>query len=103
MIPAHQRPGARVRYNYTDGPVPAGTLGTVLGFLPRSQQAQIRWDDDTVSNHTPDEYDVVPHGTSLVPPRFTHTGVGEARRRREIDVHDQKSDGHVCFSGDYEF
>lgn|GEM_PF-6582937 len=61
--PAHQRPGARVRYNYTDGPVPAGTLGTILGFLPRSQQAQIRWDDDTVNNHTPDEYDVVPRGT----------------------------------------
>src|ERR1700677_2265760 len=62
MIPAHQQPGARVRYNYTDGPVPAGTLGTILGFLGRSQQAQIRWDDATVNNHTPDEYDVVPRG-----------------------------------------
>ena len=61
--PAFKRPGSRVRYNYTDGPVSAGTPGTVLGFLPRSQQAQIRWDDETVSNHTPDEYDVVSRGT----------------------------------------
>ena len=61
--PAYQRPGARVRYNYTDGPIPPGTLGTVLGFLHRSQQAQIRWDDDSISAHTPDEYDVVSRGT----------------------------------------
>jgi hypothetical protein len=73
--PAHQRPGARVRYNYTDGPVPAGTLGTILGFLGRSQQAQIRWDDESVSAHTPDEYDVVPRGA--------RRAVGEARRGKK--------------------
>lgn len=57
--PSFKHPGTRVKYNYKDGPVPAGTLGKILGFLPRSYQAQIRWDDETVSNHTPDEYDVV--------------------------------------------
>jgi hypothetical protein len=61
--PAFKRLGARVRYNYTDGPVPSGTQGTILGFLNRSQQAQIRWDNETVSNHTPDEYDPI-HGHS---------------------------------------
>jgi|SRR5580692_5773417 hypothetical protein len=75
-MPRHQQPGARVRYNYTDDPVPAGTLGTVLGFLGRSQQAQIRWDDDTVSNHTPDEYDAVSRGTG-------RTVVGAARRSKK--------------------
>ena len=60
--PAFKRVGARVKYNYTDGPVPPGTLGTIVGFLPRSYQAQIRWDDESVSNHTPDEYDVVKGG-----------------------------------------
>lgn len=74
--PTFKRPGARVRYNYTDGPVPAGTLGTVLGFLGRSQQAQIRWDDETVSAHTPDEFDVVPRGTR-------RAVVGMARRGKK--------------------
>ena len=78
--PAFKRPGSRVRYNYTDGPVPAGTLGTVLGFLGRSQQAQIRWDDETVSVHTPDEFDVVPRGTRRVAQRNRHTA-NEARRQ----------------------
>ena len=57
--PSFKRVGARVKYNYTDGPIPAGMLGTIIGFLPRSYQAQIRWDNETVSNHTPDEYDVI--------------------------------------------
>lgn len=74
--PTFKRPGSRVRYNYTDGPVPAGTLGTVLGFLGRSQQAQIRWDDETVSAHTPDEFDVVPRGTR-------RAVVGMARRGKK--------------------
>jgi len=58
-VPSFKRVGARVRYIYTDGPVPPGTPGTILGFLPRSYQAQIRWDNEVVSNHTPDEYDVI--------------------------------------------
>jgi hypothetical protein len=57
--PSFKRPGARVKYNYTDGPIPPGTMGTIIGFLPKSYQAQIRWDNDSVSNHTPDEYDVI--------------------------------------------
>jgi hypothetical protein len=73
--PRHQQPGARVRYSYTDGPIPAGTLGTVLGFLGRSQQAQIRWDDDSISAHTPDEYDVVS--------RAARRTVGAARRGKK--------------------
>lgn len=64
--PSFKRPGARVQYNYTDGPIPPGTQGTIIGFLPRSYQAQIRWDDESVSNHTPDEYDVVSRGTKVL-------------------------------------
>ena len=61
--PSFKRVGSRVKYNYTGGPVPPGTQGTIIGFLPRSYQAQIRWDDESVSSHTPDEYDVVSRGT----------------------------------------
>ena len=90
--PSFKRPGARVQYNYTDGPVPPGTLGTIIGFLPRSYQAQIRWDDESVSNHTPDEYDVISRGAK----------VAEARRR-PTDPHNLKSHGHIGFDGDWEY
>jgi hypothetical protein len=61
--PSFKRPGARVKYNYTGGPIPPGTMGTIIGFLSKSYQAQVRWDNETISNHTPDEYDVIPRGT----------------------------------------
>lgn len=58
-VPAFQRPGVRVRYAYTDGPVRAGTLGTIEGWLPTPYKAQIRWNNGTMSSHTPDEYEVI--------------------------------------------
>lgn len=57
--PAFTQTGKRVKYVYTDGSVPAGTLGTIEGWLPRPYRAQIRWDNDTLSSHTPDEFDIV--------------------------------------------
>ena len=83
--PSFKRVGARVKYNYTDGPIPAGTLGTIIGFLPRSYQAQIRWDNETVSNHTPDEYDMIHRGTKAAEARRP-TKSTPAWQSRRIDL-----------------
>jgi hypothetical protein len=61
-VPRFQRVGARVRYIYTDGPVPLGTVGMIEGWLPRKWSAQIRWQGsmvDSMSTCTPDEYEVI--------------------------------------------
>ena len=58
--PSFKRLGTRVKYVYTGGPVHAGTLGTIEGWLPTPYKAQIRWDNGTMSSHTPDEFEVVP-------------------------------------------
>jgi hypothetical protein len=61
-VPAYKRMGQRVRYGYTDGPVPAGTRGRIVGFIDRKWAARIRFDNGVEATCEVPSYDVVKRG-----------------------------------------